>query len=295
MTNNLISRGSIVVGVDGSPSADAALPWAADAAARENRPLAIIHAVHMLTAREVASFAPAGISLRELEAQVSRDAHAIIEHAARSAEKLAPDVEITTLVRPGDPRELLLNASEDAATVVVGSRGHGHIASLLLGSVSAALVRHAACSVAVVRRRSGVTSQGVLVSADGSTAPLAVVETAYRQASLRGLPLTVVHCLWDPFAARVRWTYVDPKDLEYDEARSRVAESVAGMSEKFPDVELLIDVTRGAIDACLIDMSRAHELLVVGRGARTLSERLALPSATTSIVEHAASTVIVVP
>jgi len=178
--------------------------------------------------------------------------------------------------------------------VVVGTRGHGRVVGLLMGSVSGALVRHSEAPVAVVRPSEGAT-RGVLIGADGSEASLPAVEHAYREASQRGLPLTVAHCLWDGLIAQARWTAVSDTDPEGVEARLRIAESIAGMTEKFPDVDVRIAIARGTVDAFLVDMSKQHDLLVIGRPPLSLGQRLTLSGLTTSIAEHAHSAVLVVP
>jgi nucleotide-binding universal stress UspA family protein len=67
------------------------------------------------------------------------------------------------------------------------------------------------------------------------------------------------------------------------------------MGEKFPDVDAQVHVTRGAIDACLVDLSAQYDLLVIGRPARPLLRRLTLSGLTLPVVEHAQSPVLVVP
>ena len=67
------------------------------------------------------------------------------------------------------------------------------------------------------------------------------------------------------------------------------------MGEKFPDVDAQVHVTRGAIDACLVDLSAQYDLLVIGRPKRPLLLRLTLSSLTTPVAESAHSPVLVVP
>ncbi|MCP9972196.1 universal stress protein [Actinomadura madurae] len=77
-------------------------------------------------------------------------------HLARlmiPARELHPEVKVQIDIVPGPPREVLMNAAEEARLLVVGSRGLGGFRGLLLGSVSHALVHHAPCPVAVVHAR----------------------------------------------------------------------------------------------------------------------------------------------
>lgn len=66
-----------------------------------------------------------------------------------------PDVVVTDEIVRGDPRHVLTDMSRSAAVPVVGSRGHGRLASSLLGSVSRHLVRASGCPVVVARVRKG--------------------------------------------------------------------------------------------------------------------------------------------
>jgi nucleotide-binding universal stress UspA family protein len=178
--------------------------------------------------------------------------------------------------------------------VVVGSRGHGRVTGLLLGSVSGAVVRHATCPVAVVHPK-GEGGRGILVGADGSEASIGTLDVAYAVASTRQAPMTVVHCLWEAMPAQVRWSHLDGPDPEIQEARQRVTESLAGLTQKFPDVDVHVSVAKGAIDSCLVELSSEFDLLVIGRAPSSLGEHVLFNGVTTSIAEHAHTPVIVVP
>jgi nucleotide-binding universal stress UspA family protein len=286
--------GSILVGVDGSPGSEHAVIWAAEEARLQRRGLTLAHAPTKLSTGEMVWLASAGIPSQQVDEQVRMDAERVIERARSLAADRCPAASIETVVDGQDPRDMLLELGRTASMTVVGTRGHGRVAGLLLGSVSAALVRHAERPVVVVRPRPS-PRRGVLVAADGSEESLELLEHAYREASLHGLPLDVVHCMWDGLLAQVRWTTVSEKDPMADEARLRIAESVAGMSEKFPDVEMSVKIARGAIDACLVDLSREYDLLVIGRPPRPLLMRLTLSGLTVPVVEHAHAPVLVVP
>jgi nucleotide-binding universal stress UspA family protein len=167
--------------------------------------------------------------------------------------------------------------------------------SLLLGSVSVAVSRFGQCQVAVVRPRAhGTVRRGVLVGTDGTAKSLPTVEVAYRQASMRGLPLTVAHCAWDFEAASVDWTIVrdEPGSTEL---RLTVAETLAGMEEKFPDVQVEVVIARGRADSFLVDQGATMDLVVVGRHDRSVLDRWGLGSVATSVIEGARSVVLVVP
>lgn len=287
-------NGTIVVGVDGSPASEHAVTWAADEARLQGRGVTLVSAQTRMTTHELGMLASMGISPRQIHDELRMIAERDLERARQLTRDRWSEAAIDTLTEPEDPRTLLLDLSKTASLTVVGTRGHGLVAGLLLGSVSAAVVRHAESPVAVIRP-TPPEAEGVLIAADGSEESLPLIESAFREASFHRYPVTIVHCLWDGIVSQARWADVSETDTQGAEARLRIAESVAGMSEKFPDVETQVKVTRGAFDACLVDLSARHQLLALGRPPRSLRVRLTLAGLTTSIAEHAHCPVLVVP
>jgi len=141
----------IVVGVDGSDHSHRALIWAMRQAALQYVPLTV------LTVRPDPVRPATGIywgvhSYPEdsHNPEVARKAIGeIVEQARNEIGEMPPQVTVSVVT--GDPAEELINASHDADLVVVGSRGSGGFASLLMGSVSSKVTHHAACPVVVIR------------------------------------------------------------------------------------------------------------------------------------------------
>jgi nucleotide-binding universal stress UspA family protein len=138
----------VVVGVDDSPSSDAAIGFAVEAAAARGAPLVAVHTwlEHVYDA----------------QVAVMIDWPRVAElQRARMAERLAgwveeyPDVALTLVVAHDAAARTLVEHSKDAQLVVVGSRGRGNLAGLFLGSVSHAVLQHAHSPVAVVRPAAG--------------------------------------------------------------------------------------------------------------------------------------------
>ena len=139
----------ILVGLDGSTTAHDALEWAINHAALEHAPLTVM-AVH-----EVAKSAWTGnpIIYPEDRAEEDNARQAAQETVDSTVSKLGAQPEsVTVRAVSGQAAQALIDASGDFDLVVVGSRGTGGFASLLLGSVSSKVVHHAACPVVVVRR-----------------------------------------------------------------------------------------------------------------------------------------------
>jgi nucleotide-binding universal stress UspA family protein len=274
------AAGTIVVGVDGSPSSATALAWAADQARRRGRPVTVVHAVG---AQEAVWTDQSGADNRPGTDHTRATAQGLLDEAAAEVQRRAPGVEVRDLLRVADPRDVLLELSQEAEMLVLGSRGRGMVRSLLLGSVGVALTRHAACPVVVLRPSNpGLVRNGVVVGAEGTAASAPVLEFAYQQASLMELPLTVVH------------TGAAVGLKASDDDRLLLAEAVAGMGEKYPDVSVRTEVVRGLPDSTLVGLSDRMDLVVVGRDQSRGADLLHV-SIATSVVEQASSPVAVVP
>lgn len=288
--NQAVPLGAVVVGVDGSQASLRALEAALEVAALERRP---VHVVHSYTAYPPA-LGPT-LMVGDLAAEIRAQAAKVVEIAREHAELVRPEVDLTAGTSLSDPREKLAELSERASLVVVGSRGLGGVRGLLLGSVSLWVTRHAACPVLVVRPANDVSGAGVLVGADGSERSLPAVEKAFAVASMRDLPLTVMHCL-PPVPYRGPESV--PLSEELDELplhRLEVAESVGGMREKYPDVALTTQITRGPASRHLVEGSTRSALVVVGSHHHRGPLGLLGGGTTRVVVEHAHCPVLVVP
>jgi nucleotide-binding universal stress UspA family protein len=136
--------GPVVVGVDGSPTSEAALAFAFEAAAARKVPLVAVHTWWDLFVD------PTMAPLLDWDAIEVDERALLAERLAGWGEKY-PDVPVERLVMRDRPARALVDQSMRAQLVVVGSRGRGGIAGLLLGSVSHAVLHRAHCPVAVVR------------------------------------------------------------------------------------------------------------------------------------------------
>ena len=134
----------VVVGIDGTPLSEAAIPFAFDAAAARHVPLIAVHT----WLDEIND--PALAELVDWQTAAVRAEEVLAERLAGWGEKY-PDVPVQRLVARGRAGHALLDEAARAQLAVVGSRGHGEIAGLLLDSVSNALVHGAGCPVAIVR------------------------------------------------------------------------------------------------------------------------------------------------
>lgn len=292
MTNPRVVPGTILVGVDGSEHAQRALRWAADQARLEGRQLTVVHAAGEGDLRSAAWVSGAAAALPDL----MKSASGLVEDSVAFATSVQPDIVVVGVPRLGDPRQVLVDLSEDAHLVVVGSRGRGTFRSMVLGSVSVNVAKHAHCPVVVTRPgQASVVEDGVLVGADGTAESLPVIEFAFRQASLRGVPVTVMHSTFDARVALASAARAQSVADGADEYRILLSESVAGLSAKFPDVSVSLQLRSGLVDECLSTGSRSRDLVVVGRHQDNSISKLLTGSISAAVLERCSSPVAVVP
>lgn len=142
----------VVVGVDGSPAAAAALRAAATRAAEVGVPLRVVCAwVPTAPGGWDRAYWLAADPQRDPDDAARAAAGRVAAEAVAEAQRVAPGLRAESRVRGGDPATVVLDAAGDAGLVVVGARGRGSLASLFLGSVSHGVVHGARVPVLVVR------------------------------------------------------------------------------------------------------------------------------------------------
>ena len=156
---NQLDAKSVVVGVNGSRAAVNAARWAVEEALSRQLPLRLVYVIARRGAQAASTPNPEW-DLERAETALSQ-ADCAVRSAAKSAGK---PVEIETAVLSGDPGQALINASQDAALVCVGTARRGWACDGLLGPTAAALVASAQCPVAIIR-----------TNPDGSPTELGVV------------------------------------------------------------------------------------------------------------------------
>src|SRR5271163_1891865 len=194
-----VRRYGIVAGVDGSAASNAAVFWAARDAAMRNLPLTLVHMFNTYVPTFPQIPMPTGVAVWQ-----EGDGRKILEQAVKIAEDAVPTdrkIAIATEVKCSPPAPTLVDLSEEAEMVVVGSNGRGAVARVLLGSVSSGVVRSAKCPVAVIREEASWMPHSnqapVLVGIDCSPASELATAVAFDEASRRGVELTALHAWSD--------------------------------------------------------------------------------------------------
>ncbi|MEQ4721778.1 universal stress protein [Nonomuraea sp. B19D2] len=277
----------IIVGVDGSVAARAAVEWAAKDAFRMRVPLRLVHAVDR-SPYQVSKFPNAAIpdALLSEGQRILREAEALVRERQ-------PTVEVGTRDIEGAPAEVLREQAEDATEIVVGSRGRGGLAGALLGSVSTHVAGHVRCPVVVVRGEHRPTYGEIVVGVDDSPECEPALVYAFEQARLRGSALRVLHAWQVPVHA-----FAPEASYDMDEVRTAqhqvVRDRLAVFSRDYPEVRLVEDVQSADPVNALTDASERADLLVVGSHGRGALGSMVLGSVSRGVLHHAHCPVAVV-
>ena len=281
----------VIVGVDGSVAASHALAWAQAEAAVHDIEVLAVHAwdvpppVTELSAMVETDPAPYEAAAAEVMSDV-------LTHAPSGPP-------VTSVLVRGHPSRALLDLQTPGDLLVVGSRGRGGFAGLLLGSVSQHCATHARGPVAVVPPTAALPPErDVVVGIDGSDGARAALRWAAGEARARGAVLSLVNAWWQPLVVSPLGEpvglqqHVDlrPNSLRLlREAMGWIDTEVAASLH----LELLPDESPAA--PALLECAKGAGLLVVGSRGRGGFAGLLLGSVSQHCVRHATCAVVVVP
>ncbi|MFZ6003446.1 MAG: universal stress protein [Actinomycetota bacterium] len=287
----------IVVGVDGSEQSHHALAWAREEARLRGTGVRAAHvwAPPVPVSEFAAMAAPIDIEVYE------KLAHGVVDDAVADIGGTAGgEVPVAPRVVRGYPSTALCEQAEGADLLVVGSRGHGGFAGLLLGSVSHQCVHHATSPVAVVPLSAPMPdSSDVVVGVDGSDSSQIALRWAAREAVLRAARLSVVHAWSTPYAVAPGGFGIGtlPVPEVLDESRAMlhalVDRTLTEVGDRPKDIELLAVDDRPA--RALLERSAEAGLLVVGSRGHGGFAELMLGSVSHQCLHHARCAVVVVP
>lgn len=280
MSNASIPEGAVLVGVENWPAATESVSWAAEQAFRDGRDLCLLHVVTGATLDTPPGFRAGAPS------ELDQDHGAVVlatasRYADRRLDELsrAPDFfgfrrpEVRVDLQVGPVASALDAASSAASLLVLGSRGRGPISSRILGSVSRSALVDARCPVVVLRPGAGELGRGVLVGIDGTSDSIPALEFAFAQAAQRSLPVTVLYCYRSGGADR-------------SDDRVLVAESVAGLRERYPDLHPHLRIEAGSLAHTLSEQSPTMHMVVAGSSGTGVAKYL---------LDHAHGVVAVIP
>ncbi|MDO0917573.1 universal stress protein [Streptomyces sp. DT2A-34] len=290
----------VIAAVDGSDDSLVALDWAFEAALVREAPLRMVH-VQQYAAWAKPDMLPAGPPRPEDDPVLDR----VRRYLAGRVERL----ETEYLALEGAPAVALPELGSAAQLLVLGSRGRGGFAGLLLGSNGMAAARDAECPVVVVPKPGRQVHDGmpiepgprVVVGLQVDSPDEATLSFAFAEAALRGARLQVVAAyawpahLWTAAPSQIVPPPVDQDAVE-NETRTLAEGFLAPHRDRHPDVHAEPYVAPGDAAGHLVAASRDANLVVVGRHRRRLlAPARMMGSVTQAVLLHAASPVAVVP
>jgi len=282
----------IVVGVDGSSGALVAAQYAAAVAVRHHTPLILLH-VFKTQFRGNGPVEVAGSDV-VAEQRLREAAEQMLAETANDVVAAHPAVKVDSRMETGAVAAHLIDASQDALMTVVGSRGIGGFAGLMLGSVSGQVSAHGHGPVVVVRR--AADPQGpVLVGFDGSEGAHAALQFGVSEASLRQVPLVVANMYWErPWGWHQR-PATDPVITARHRAEQMITDSLELPLEEHPQLHYEIRTIHSLDPAHSLVQESAHAGLTVvgGRGRGGFAGPL-LGSVGRTLVHHAAGPVAII-
>ncbi|MFD5625234.1 universal stress protein [Streptomyces sp. NPDC127072] len=307
---------TVTAGLDGSRESRAAAEWAAREAKLRGLPLKLVNVW------EPVPMARATLLGTEPQQHGSQRSETGVPQAEgwgrigrESAEGLRlrhPGVEITAEQVSGRPGEALAHLAEDAALLVLGSRGLSGVGGFLVGSVGLAVVAHADRPVVLVRAGEQAADEHLMdptgiPSAAAPNRPVvlglntedpdpSLVEFAFDAADRRATSLRVVHG-WNPppyYAYGLSSDLGLQTELSQQEA-TVLTEVLRPWRQKFPAVEVIEESRYGTAAIHLVDASREASLVVVGRRVRRSPLGARIGPITHAVLHHATAPVAVVP
>lgn len=271
----------IIVGFDGSADAQRAVEWATEEGARRGLGVVVVQSW-----KEPVFASQSWTEAWEDPKGLESAARATFVAAIEDLSSRHAGVEVSTSLVDEPPARALVAASAEAAMVVVGARGRGGFASLLLGSVSQRVASTAATTVVVVRGAARPDGE-VVVGIDGSELSRKALAWASEAARLRSVPLRVVQA----------WSFLTPAGVhgpenfrsdytqeDASQVANQVVEEVLGADHGLDvEVEAPCDLPAKA----LVERAATAGLLVVGSRGVSPLERLTLGSVSVQLLHHA--------
>lgn len=287
----------LIVGVDGSDAALRAVDWAVAEAARHGLELRVVHgSLWEHYHQAVPSFGTSAPSGRLL-------AERVVASAAERAARIDPTLHVTTAVVAQDATSALLRESDAAFALVVGSRGRGGLAGMLLGSTGLEVAARARCPVVVVRAGGAEAAGGqprVVLGVGSGGESLEAAAFAFREADARDAELLVVRgwrrpAQGTPGAPDVPAGADDDWPPEERRAARELDQALVIASRDHPKVTVRRRTPEGPARASLLAAAEGSELLVVGARRRHGSVGMQLGPVNHALLHHAPCPVAVVP
>ncbi|MDN3029198.1 universal stress protein [Streptomyces sp. S.PB5] len=290
--------GPVVVGIDGSPASMTAAWWGAQEAVRRRLPLLLLHSW---------TSQPLDVPVAQEALSKQRYGGSVLQRAEAELLHRHGELSVATELVSAPAAEALLELGAGAELLVLGSRGHGTVASFLLGSISLHVLGLARCPAVTVRAGDPAVEAGsehpaaadrdevVVGVREAGAATDRLLEFAFTTAHAHGSRIRAVRAL--PLSSLLTHPrFGDEADGGYEtDERARLAAALAPWREKFPDVPVVAHVAMGPAAHVLLAASAHSRLTVVGRRHHPSPLAWKLGPVAHGVLHHVPCPVAVVP
>ena len=286
----------VVVGVDGSEESLRAVEWAALEAQRHRAPLRIVAAPALLPRMHAHPQHPEKAAVR-----LQGDSCRALDEAITRSGEVAPGKLVDVDLLAGPPALAVTQSGSGALMLVVGARGSGGFAAMMLGSVSRYAAMQARCPVVVVREETSAVHREVVVGIRDPNDTDGTLAYAFDEAALRGATLIAVHS-WNwsrsalndhPGSGDAAGQLASAEHIAA-EAELSLSEVLSTWREKYPAVPVWQDVVHDHPAHVLAVYSARADLVVIGRHDEA-SSHPAIGGIQHALLNHARGPVAIVP
>ena len=273
-----------LIGVDGSEQSRVALAWGLARATKRGASVELLHVADDSFLSESVAFL----------SEAQRASEQMLEAETAYARSLGFEGNIIGTAVVGHPIAEVEEASKRADLLILGAHEGSRFAGSFFGTRAVKVAATAHCPVAVIPAGEDRTGNGVVVGVDGSDASKVAVAYAAEEASLRGVPLTAVYAWMPPLTPGLEYLWSEELVASQSTAAEEsIAIGVAGLAERYPDLEIKREIVQAPPVAALVQTAESAELLVVGSRGRGGLSRLLLGSVSHGVLQALPCPVIV--
>lgn len=283
----------VMAGTDGSEASLRAVEWAAREAVLHQTALRIVSAPEL-----PAGMSPYSITRENVAGVVQQATRRMLADAAQRAAQLEPGLTVDTKLLSGPPAHALLDTATEASMLVVGSRGAGGFAAMLLGSVGRYVATRASCPVVVSREETMAVHRKVVLGIRDPERCAAALGFAFEEAALRHARVLAVHAwTWNPPGVGWAGRLADAELAGYDPYElpatmtARLDEVLAAWRDKYPGVQAGWEAVFSDPGRALVGASTRADLVVIGRHVAGTG----VGSVIHSVLAHAHAPIAIIP